>query len=241
MMEIVNTNGSADLEQAAVETMLGRQIEGLLFASMHTRAVTLPAGVRDVATVLVNCFTEDRDGHHTEVLPDDRTGGRDAVEILLSAGHTRVAVINGDHGTHAWIDRTAGARDAFAARDMELPDDLVIEGNWLPDGGYDITRALFSRSDPPTALVCANDRTALGAYDALRELGLSIPADVSVVGYDDQEISRFLRPPLTTIALPHYELGRRACQLLLSGPRTSTRELVACPPRVRNSVAPPRL
>lgn len=242
VLYIVDSNGSAEIEQAAVEAMLDRQIEGLMFAAMHTRGVVLPPVAATLPTVFINCFVDPTAPHAVEVIPDDRRGGYDATELLLAAGHRRIALINGDSSTHAWIERRLGFLDAFAERGLEADLSLIREGNWLPDGAFAIAHDLFSGGEPPTALVCANDRSAYGVYDALRELGLSIPGDVSVVGYDDQEISRFARPPLTTIALPHYELGRRGCELLLSGPRMSpTRELVPCPPRLRNSVGSPRV
>ena len=151
-------------------------------------------------------------------------------------------MINGDDATVAWRKRRDGYESALRAYGMEVDESLIVQGNWLPDVAYDLTRRLFDRADRPTALVCANDRTAHGAYDALRELDLSVPDDVSVVGYDDQEMSRYLRPALTTVALPHYEMGRRGCELLLSDSRmTPTRELVPCPPRIRHSIAPPRI
>ncbi len=237
---VVNTNSSADVEHAAVETVLDRQVEGILFASMHTRAVELSAGMAEVPTVLVNCYTVDAASPPPAVLPDEFAGGRDATRLLLEAGHRRIALINGDERTYAWRRRRAGYEEALRTGGVPIDRSLVVEGDWLPAGAYDITHTLLDASDAPTALFCVNDRSAHGAYDAIRELGLSVPADVSVVGYDDQEMSRFLRPALTTFALPHYELGRRGCELLLTEATSpGSVELIACPPRLRASVAAP--
>ena len=83
-------------------------------------------------------------------------------------------------------------------------------------GGYECTLQLFDSAERPTALFCFNDRMAMGAYDALRELGLAIPRDVAVIGYDNQEIiAAYLRPGLTTLELPHYQMGRRAVDYLM--------------------------
>lgn len=238
---VVNTGGSSAVELAAVQELLDRQVDGVLFASMYTREVAVPPAARSLPTVLVNCFPAAGEPELPSVVPDDVRGGREATELLLAQGHTRIAVINGDDTAYAWSCRLQGYREALQARGLTPDPSLVVEGNWLPDGGYDVTRRLFEADDPPTALFCANDRTAQGAYDALRDLGLSIPGDVSVVGFDDQELSRYLRPPLTTMALPHHELGRRGCELLLSAtPPPPARELVTCPPRIRASVAAPR-
>lgn len=242
LLYIVDSNGSEEVELAAVEAMLDRQIEGLLFAAMHTRRIALPAPASAVPTVLINCFLDPDEATAVEVLPNDRAGEDTATSLLINAGHTRIALINGDTGTYAWIERRRGFLDALHRHGLQPDETLIREGNWLPDGAYQLTMQLFAEPDPPTALVCANDRSAYGAYDALRSLGLRIPKDVSVVGYDDQEISRFARPALTTMALPHYELGRRGCELLFSGQRMSpTRELIDCPSRIRDSVAPPSI
>ena len=95
--------------------------------------------------------------------------------------------------------------------------------------------------DPATALVCGNDRMALGAYDAIKELGLTIPGDVSVIGYDDQhEIVAYTRPPLTTMRLPYYEMGHSAVSAILDG-RSFRREMLRCEPVLRGSLGPARL
>jgi LacI family transcriptional regulator len=98
--------------------------------------------------------------------------------------------------------------------------------------------------DPPTAIFLSNDMMAVGAYDALKERGLRIPDDVSVVGYDDREIAQFMRPPLTTVVLPHYEMGLQAAEALIEGHlRPDGRQpqiKVECPLVDRDSVGPPR-
>ena len=96
---------------------------------------------------------------------------------------------------------------------------------------------------PPTAIFCSNDRMAVGRYEALKERGLSIPGDVSVIGYDDEEVARHLTPPLTTLVLPHREMGRWAVEKALSPVRTSAARIrptkLECPLIERASIAPP--
>ena len=112
-------------------------------------------------------------------------------------------------------DRLRGYRQALSSNDLEYDPALVQPGNWEPSTGYDGTRALMSLTEPPDAIFCANDMMALGCYDALRELGLQIPQDVAVIGFDDREIAQFMRPALTTLILPHYEMGSIAAELLI--------------------------
>ena len=160
--------------------------------------------------VLLNCFTADR--HFRSVVPGETAGGRRATEALIAAGHRRIAHITGEMWMDAARDRLRGYREALAA--AGIPDDpnLVVEGNWLPSAGYEHTRALMSLPNPPTAIFCANDRMAIGCYEALKELGLRIPDDVSVIGYDDDEVARHLSPLLTTLVLPHRLMGRWAVE-----------------------------
>ena len=113
--------------------------------------------------------------------------------------------------------------------------------DWQPELGYKATRQLLEKA-PPSALICFNDRLAFGAYQALADAGLEVPTNVSVVSFDDDVLASWVRPQLTTVALPHYELGRAAIQVLLDGiqqqpserqPRT---HLIPMPLRVRDSV-----
>lgn len=113
-------------------------------------------------------------------------------------------------------ERLRGYREALAAWNVPFDATLVRPGNWLLSDAFDQTRTLMELDVPPTAIFCASDRMALGAYEALRELGRRIPGDISVVGYDDDSFARYLPPPLTTVLVPHEELGRWAVEKLLS-------------------------
>jgi LacI family transcriptional regulator len=119
---------------------------------------------------------------------------------------------------------------------------LVLAGDFRADSGHALTRQLLKRRRRPTAVLCGNDRMALGAFLALKEAGVRIPDDVSVVGYDDQEdLAPEIHPPLTTIRLPYYEMGRWAAEQLLAGSVESlpSRTYAACAPVTRASVGPP--
>lgn len=172
--------------------------------------------------------------------------------MLVAAGHTRIAFAGSSVDVPATRGRIAGYRDGMRA--AGLGDDLrIVEADAEASGGYDAARELLTRSasaaERPTALFCYNDRMAMGAYRAVAELGLSIPLDVSIVGFDDQDpIPRSLYPELTTVALPHYEMGAWAGDTLaaqvegkgeyrLLGAHAT---LLSCPIVERGSVAPPR-
>jgi hypothetical protein len=129
--------------------------------------------------------------------------------LLLRKGHRRIGFINLSFGIPAGIGRLEGYKRALVLHDVPFDEAPVLHGNSLADQGYDCARAMIQLADPPTALFCGNDRTAMGVYDALRDLHFAIPDDVAVVGFDNQLlIAAYLRPPLSTLQLPHYEMGR---------------------------------
>jgi LacI family transcriptional regulator len=139
-------------------------------------------------------------------------------------------------------DRLKGYRQALAAHDIPFDAALVQPGNWEPSAGYERTVDLMALPDSPTAIFCANDLMALGCYEALKEMGKRVPDDISVIGYDDREIAQFARPPLTTMLLPHYEMGRIAVEQLLEAPaggRKPPQVKVECTLVERSSVMPP--
>ena len=237
LLFVVNTSGDASLEEAVLENLLERQVEGVVYAALYHRRVEPPALLKEVPTVLIDCFSDD--GAFTSVVPDEAKAGFTATQTLLELGHRRVALLNLRRGTVAAEQRQAGYEQALAERGLELDKKLVRYGDWTASGGYLHTLAVMQLPEPPSALFCANDRTAMGAYDALRELGLNVPEDVSVIGFDDQEvIAAYLRPALTTMALPHFEMGRWAVNALLAGQeQTPVQAKLECPLVPRASVS----
>ncbi|MGL6210793.1 MAG: substrate-binding domain-containing protein, partial [Paracoccaceae bacterium] len=117
-----------------------------------------------------------------------------------------------------------GYRKALANAGIGPDRALEVEGNWSASSGYDATRKLLSLADRPTAIFCQNDRMAIGCYEALKEAGLVIPDDMSVIGYDDEEISRHLHPQLTTLVLPQRAMGVWAVDQLSRQPANGPRK-----------------
>jgi LacI family transcriptional regulator len=241
MLLLVNTDGNADLDRAALEMMLERQIEGLIYATMYHRPVRLPTLVRDVPIVLLDCYTEDRS--LPSVVPDEVQGARTATEVLLQHGHRRIGFINNIDLIPATSGRLEGYRQALASYGIPLDEALVVNRISSAAGGYDGAFALMNLPEPPSALFCFNDRMAMGAYDTLRKLNLRIPDDVSVIGFDNQEvIAAELHPGLSTIALPHAALGRWAVEYLFEHGEDAANDQppqhrIACPYIERASVA----
>jgi LacI family transcriptional regulator len=170
--------------------------------------------LREVPTVLLDCYAEDRS--YPSVVPEEVGGGCEATQYLLQKGHRRIGFINHPHTIPATLGRLKGYQEALAAFSIPYDETLVCADKAESEGGYNGTMKLMQIPDPPTAIFCFNDRTAMGVYDALRKLGLSIPKDVAVIGFDNQEvIAAHLYPPLTTMQLPHYAMGEWAVRHLI--------------------------
>jgi LacI family transcriptional regulator, galactose operon repressor len=219
LLLIGESEGDPQLEQRLIQTMHDRRVDGLILASMYTRKVTVPKALAGVPAVLLNALPK-RPAAIPSVIPDEIQAGRDAVAALLAAGcrsgiHVIGAASGKDQappGSVAAVERLAGIREALAAAGSGLAGASGCM-EWEPEDGYRATRAALTGTRPQ-ALICFNDRLALGAYQALQDAGLRVPGDVSVVSFDDDPIASWVRPRLTTFALPHYELGRRAVSVL---------------------------
>lgn len=236
---IVNTGGDEDIKEPAVEMMLERQVEGMIYAAYFHRAVNPPAAIHEVPAVVVDGFCEDRS--LPSAVPDEVGGGRIATEKLIEKGHHRIGFINVGSRIPAAVGRLEGYRQALEAAGIPFDPALVRRGNGQPDSGYARTLELFRQPNRPTALFCGTDRMAMGAYDALRDLKLSVPRDVAVIGFDNQEIiAAYLRPPLSTMQLPHYEMGQWAVNYLLEheekDPVPPVQQSIACPYIERESI-----
>jgi len=232
---VANTEGNRAAEDEAITMMLEHKVRGILYSTWYHRAAEIPRALLETDVVLVDCFSEA--GEAPAVVPDEVEGGRSATRLLLDAGHRRIAIVNTTTPSPAHDGRLRGYREALGAAGIPFDETLVFDARPEQEGGYDVTGAILDTG--ATAVFCHNDRVAMGLYDGLRDRGLSIPSDVAVVGFDNQEvIAAHLRPPLTTVALPHYELGVLGVRLLLGLDPVPDggRLAVACPPVIRSSV-----
>lgn len=241
LLLVVNTGGDSELERASIDALLSHQVAGIVYASMYHQRLTLPAMLEGVETVVLNSV--DAAGRARAVVPDEVAGGRSAVEHLIRAGHSRIGMINIetlDSRLPAAVGRHEGYLEAMQSAGLAVDTSIVLEGHGSPEDGHRLTLELMDGPRPPTAIFCANDRTAWGAYNALTELGLRVPTDVSIVGFDNQEtLAPHLTPGLTTLELPFVEMGRRAVEILVTGEALDGPELVRCPLVERGSVAAP--
>ncbi len=150
------------------------------------------------------------------IVAANHTGGVQAIEHLASLGHRRIGVITGDLDTDAGRDRLEGSRSAIERLDLDTDPALVVDGDFLEDGGYDGTKVLLGLEYPPTALLTGSDTAAFGALRAIADAGLVVPGDISVIGFDDIPEAALATPQLTTVRQPLVEMGRRAVEMLLA-------------------------
>ena len=243
---LVNTQWDPVLERAAVETMIDRQVDGLIYATMYHRPATPPDAIRQLPAVLLDCFTAD--ASLPSVVPDEFDGAYQAITLLIERGHRRIGFINNTDPIPARRLRMQGYQAALAANGIIFDAGLVVEYYSEPKGGYDGMMRLLDLPQPPSAVFCFNDRLAMGAYDAIRQRGLRIPRDIAIIGFDNQElIAANLHPGLTTMQLPHYEMGMWAVEYLLAeldaagkpdaaAERSPPQVLLKCPLVLRASV-----
>ena len=223
LLFVAETEGDPELERQLIEAMHDRQVDGIVFASMYTRRIAVPKTLLDRPAVLLNALPATR-SLIPSVLPDETEAGRTAARVLLDAGHTEaICLIGGGpqptrvpKGSLAAVQRLRGIKEALHAAGVDIAGAVACP-DWQPEQGYKATRRLLDQKGLPSALICFNDRLSLGAYQALADAGLEVPKDVSVVSFDDDLIASWIKPQLTTVALPHYELGRTAIEVLLDG------------------------
>ncbi len=247
LLLVVNTVGDAQVEAREIDELLQRQVDGVLYASLrHHHLDRLPEGLRGVPTVLLDASCADVSV--PAVVPDEVGGARAAVEELLRHGHTRIGFVANDEDIPATHGRLEGYRAALAGVGVPFEPQLVVpEFPAEAATGYRGAMKLLRGPRPPTALFCFHDRMAMGAYRAAAELGLRIPEDLSIVGFDNQRfVADELHPGLTTVALPHLEMGRWAADALLDLVESPDRPpvgpfpvLMPCPLVRRDSVARP--
>lgn len=240
---LANTENDPDRERADFEAMRARHVDGFITATARSdpRFKDL-LGELGLPVVLVNRRLEQ--STYPSVVVDDRAGILLAVRHLAEQGHRRIAHVAGPLNISTGYLRHEGFRASMREVGLEVDDELIRMGEaFVESEGERLCAELLDAGRDFTAIVAANDLMALGCYDVLEARGVACPAEVSVVGYNDMPFAAHFDPPLTTIRIPHYELGTRAAELLLELLRTEVaepaQELLEPSLVVRESTAPP--
>ena len=226
LISVMPSAGDEESEHAALDYLATLPIAGIVYARLITQQVDIPARLSEWPAVLLNCYSIE--AAFPSVVPGDLTAGMQAALSLLDAGHTRIAYIGGEDSIEASRERIKGYRRALTMRDIPVDPQLIVKGGWTIRGGYDAFKRLRMLAEPPTAICCFCDRTAMGVYAAAAEAGLSIPHDISVIGFDNEAYTADMLPPLTTMELPHTDMGRYAVEKLA--------EIIAAPRAFRENL-----
>ncbi|TCJ15621.1 LacI family transcriptional regulator [Rubrobacter taiwanensis] len=208
-----NTNRRAEKLEHYVDVLLQKRADGIIIAGGGTdfSPVSQVLSDFDIEAAVI--------GRHNLPFPSvqiDNVGAAyEATSHLVELGHERIAFISGPLSLTSVQDRLNGYREALRRRGIERDDRLVREGDFQPESGYSAARSLLQGSVRPTAIFAANDRMAIGAMAAAFDLGMEVPEEVSIVGFDDITMASYVRPALTTVSLPGYEMGASAMRLIL--------------------------
>lgn len=212
-MVLCNTDRDPERINGYLETLVKSRVDGVLIAGgAADRAIDVALLDQYHASVVVV-------GRHDLACPSvqiDNVASAEAITThLLGLGHRRISLVGGPESSRTMRDRAQGYRRALTARKVPVRQELVRGGDLDEESGYDNARVLAQLAEPPTAIVAVNDRVAVGVLAALHDDGIRVPEDVSVTGFDDVSFSPYLRPKLTTVSVPTYDIGHTAATLLL--------------------------
>jgi len=228
----------SERELESVKSFHGRRTRGIIVIGSQIDNGYLE--LRDYLSlpiVLSNCPT-----YPYSVSCNNLTGARQAVEHLYQLGHRRIAYIASQRSQDSNLARLTGYQQVLADNGISVDQDLIFEGDGTLQGGFQLTQKLVARNQPPTAIFCFNDMTAIGVLDALRRNGIRVPDEMSVVGFDDVEFAAYYHPSLTTVRQPTDVMGQRLVHILLAliqGQEDVTPETLPTRLVIRGTTGPP--
>lgn len=221
-----------------IKKLMQKQVEGIIYVASHERPILCIPENLPIPAVMAYGYS--RTPKVPSVVVDDCHGGYEITKYLIENGHTRIGVIMGKADSIHAQSRLVGYQEALFDSGILYSPGFVTEGDWNRESGYEGITKLLAKDI--TAVFCMNDLMAGGVYDRLAELGMTVGEDLSVVGYDNRELSSYYNPPLTTIDLPLHDIGYRASEIMiemLEGREISEEESVCaveCTRRIRKSV-----
>lgn len=209
-----NSDENEDQEKVHIETLLAEEVAGIILAPASASHKNYANLIDEGVGLVVIDRIPDRLKANS-VLVDNTAGAHTAVEHLISLGHQRIGIITGREEISTTTSRLQGYRTALQDAGIPFAPELVIAGGFRQEGGYQAMNALFSISEPPTAVFSSNNVMTLGALQAIHEKCKRIPDEIALVSFDDMPWAASLQPPLTSVAQPTYEIGTTAAKLLL--------------------------
>jgi LacI family repressor for deo operon, udp, cdd, tsx, nupC, and nupG len=209
---VCSTAGRRDKEEELLQMLKTRIVDGVILLTTTLHADELNQLAKVYRVVQCSEFKQDAEAYCVTI--DNEQAAYDAAAHLIAQGHRRIAMLRGRHESSAML-REQGYRRALEHAGLAVDAELIHQCNYDYESGYASGKQLMATVQPPTAIFCANDVVAIGCVNALKELGLSIPQQVAVVGFDDTMESTMSTPTITTVRQPKYELGRAAMEALI--------------------------
>lgn len=207
-----STRDRPEREGEIVAFLRARDVDGFILATATLDDhVVRGLAAADTPFILLNRKVEG----HPAVAGDDELGGYLATRHLIARGHRRIGYIAGPLSTSTAADRGRGYRRAHREAGLDVDERLIVESTYRAEGGTAAAAHLLSSPEPPSAIFAVTDATAIGAMAVARDVGLKVPDDIAVIGYNDSDIASLLTVPLSSVRLPLAEMGRRAVELLL--------------------------
>jgi len=207
---VISSYRDAERELEAVQSLHERRTTGIIVTGSKIDEGYLQMRKRfSQPVVLINC-----PGYPYSISTDNLAGTRQAVEYLTHLGHHRIAYIANHQSYQTNLDRFAGYQAVLAQRGIPVDEQLIVEGDGTMSGGQWAAQQLLALPRFPTAIFCFNDLMAIGALCVLNQADIRVPADCSVIGFDDLELATYCCPPLTTVRQPRDQLGQRAMHML---------------------------
>lgn len=210
-----------ELVTEGFEDLLAKQVEAIIYVSAHERA--LKCIPKDFPIPICIAYGYDAYRNHPSVVVDDYGGAALAIDYLIDNGHKKIGIITGKNNSIHTQSRLDGAKAALMKRGIAFTNERVVNGDWSRESGYVAAGKLLNKGI--TAIFAMNDIMAGGVYDKLEDEKYVVGKDISVIGYDNREISSFFRPALTTLALPLEKIGYRSCVIVLDSIRNQTENL----------------
>jgi DNA-binding LacI/PurR family transcriptional regulator len=236
---LAESNAEPEREKKMVQQLAERRVDGILVTSSRVGALYLPLlSEMEVPIVLVNNQHPGAFVH--SVMIGNLEGSRAAATHLVELGHRRIAYLGDQFGYQSDTERFAGYREALESAGIPFLPELVVHGDGKPEKAMTAMEDLLALPEPPTAVCCYNDMSALGAMRSIHLRGLRVPEDISVVGFDDLFLASYTQPPLTTVRQPMRRMGQLAMEslfTLMSGEESEIRIRVNAELIVRQSTA----
>jgi len=198
----------------AASLVLQKQVDGIIFASQPNSEMLLRSSEKGIPHVLINHMTDLTESY--SLLCDDYGGMKQAVDHLAELGHRRIGFLNGYFTEFIKQRRYQGFVQAMAQNNLRFDPDIAATGGISVQEAIESTKSLLLRENPPTAVICANDTIAVGAMKAVSRMGLRVPEDFSVIGFDDSSFCTMSEPELTSIRIDKQRMGQLAVECLVA-------------------------